>query len=174
MAHDGSLCSEMEAWIVTTLAAIVEDEVAFFEANEIILYPGLASWDGSLGEVMEEFTRAARKPFATVGYKSSRALPQATEDSSDRESLFMVHLITENQRPALARVGETGTPTIPGSNKLMELVVDALHDKVPDKSSATLSRTSQQTRVENVRSIPCPKGISVIEIELIVREVPSA
>jgi hypothetical protein len=176
MAHDASLYSEIEAWAVATILAIRIGEDAPFPAGQVIHYPGLASWDGSLSQVMEEFAnKVNRRPFCTVGWSSSTALQKPTEDSADRESTYMIHLVEDNMRLAAARLGETGTPVIPGTHRLMELIHNALDDKTPAKTAASpIVRTSQQTEVRAMRSIPCPAGVSVIEIELVVREVPSA
>lgn len=166
MALDGSLISGVEGWAVGALRALSQ-----FEDNQVIHYPGLALWDQTLPAVMEEFIQLARKPFVTVGWKSSASLPQPADDSSDRESLYMVHLVTENMRDAAARTGETG---VPGTNLLTELIIDALHDKRPFQSSATLPRESQQTDVKAARIILAPRGVSIVELELVVREVPNA
>lgn len=178
-AHDASLMSEIEDWAIAAIVALRISEQVVFEAEQVIHYPGLAAWDASYGDYMSVFVNAARRPFASVAWQSSTAMQHPAEDSRDRESTFMLHLVTDNVRgidlgDAPARTGETGTPVTPGTNLLTELITDALHDKAPAKTSGSLSWTTDRTQVRSTRLIPAPKGISVVEIELVVREVPSA
>lgn len=168
--YDTSLISKCEGWIEGRLKSGIE----YLAMSDVYLFPGLADYDGSLGNAMEEFIAIGRRPFVTLGWKSSSDMPIIDEDSSDRESRYMLHVCTDNPRAAGARVGEAYADNQVGTNYFVEQIIALFHDTAPAMTSGLLTLTTDRCYVGPVRTVFAPKGISIVEIELVIREVPSA
>jgi len=164
--YDTSLISQVENWIATTIGAL-----SLVASGESKLFTGFQGWDQPLGTRIQEILESSRRPCAITSWIGSSGMSVQHEVHKDRESRYIVVLCAENFRPAAARVGESGS--VVGTNALVEVVINALHDKRPNVTSDLLGLTAQETRVGNSRPIATPRGLSIVEIEVICREVPT-
>jgi hypothetical protein len=163
MANDGSLASKNEEWIATRIKTIIA-----FGTENVVLFNGLQNWDAPVGAAIQELASQVNKPGAIVAWQSDTGLPTA-EGEQDRDCRFAVWVVTDNARDAAARTGESG---IVGSHMLVERVIGVLHNQNPNQTSGDLGRTSQECRVGPSRQIWGPRGASIVEIEVIIRDVP--
>lgn len=127
MAHDGSIASKMEDWIVTAILAIQDGDPAvnIFESGEVKPWDG--SNAGSVAQFKEEFTAAKRDVIARVFFKGDR-VEELEEGEIRTIDTFVVLVAIRNQRPSTARRGDGSTI---GTNRLRDLLRYALHDQKP-------------------------------------------
>jgi hypothetical protein len=126
MAHDDSLASKVEDWIVAQIQGITVDATSVFEASEVQPWEGTTAGDRI--DITEELFSGARDLVARVFFRSDR-----TEDLEEGEirvvPQYIILIGIFNRRPDTARRGD-GT-TI-GTNRLRDLLRYALHDRQPD------------------------------------------
>jgi len=169
MAFDTSLITKTETWIITQLRTITT-----VEDREITYFVGTEAWNKSYGENINELVGIALQGGGRAmcsSWRRSIGMP-TQEGEQDRYSYYAVQLVIANARAevAAARLGESAT--IPGTNLLVEQVINVLHNKYPALSSSILDIATERTEVTNAAALWGPRVASIVEIEMSVREVP--
>lgn len=127
MANDGGLIASIEAWFVTTLAALeYEDTLVFPPGLDGVLHAD--HWRHQVGAIsggLDAFSRYA--PFAFVTYRESDS---AREGDHDLREVPTIHVLVGayNDSPGVARIGDD---THLGVSKLRDLVLAAFESKTP-------------------------------------------
>jgi len=124
VATDGSLASQVEDWLVDTIVAIT-DSGAVFEAVEV------AAWDGSDEEAIDFVNThlSDGKRDLAVQVRFNRDVAEPLEEGLVRRNgQYDVWVGIKNRRPGTARRGDG---TKPGTNRMRELLINALHNKRP-------------------------------------------
>lgn len=165
MAHDGSLASLTEDWIITQLRAIQ------FGGNPLFQTDDVAAWEGteteSAKQQRDEVLAAARNMSARVLYAGDRA-----EDLEGGQiktvATYAVYVALRNARfPGAARRGDG---TYPGGNVVRELIRNALHLGRPNiTANGHYADIARYTNCEFV--IHGRTGV-ILEIVVEVDEVP--
>jgi len=158
MAYDGSLASNAEAWLVSTIGALSE-----IPAANVVPFEGIHSFTGGM-QIIDQL-RGERTPWVAVMLQGFD--PRlTTEGDQDYALVFVLWLAVQNARDAGgARVGETGTPVTPGTNLLTELIVNALDNaSILPASSSVLA--ADHVQVQPGTTLSFKKGVSIVEIKV--------
>lgn len=132
MAHDGSIASMTEDYIVAALKAIPFGAGTLFDPESV------RPWDGTEKESVEDFSNefmAGRRDLAATVY----FLEDSVEDLEAGEvkvlSTYVILAGVRNTRPELGRRGDADRP---GTNRVRDLVRYALHNVRPLASPGVL------------------------------------
>jgi hypothetical protein len=163
MAHDGSLASQVEAWIVGRLQTID----AFADQN-VEVFKGSTKQDIDL--FVDELL-AGQSPKAVVLFEEDRPVElEAGENAYD--PTYGVYVGVLNYEPGTARTGVVvGAATKFGTNGLRDLMRNALHDLVPGLSANGFS--AERSEFRGVRVVFARRDLFVMRAEVVVREVPT-
>jgi len=120
MANDGSLISQLEQWMVDTLAALTFNDKNVFKTAEVWEHQIAATQSG-----MQAFTRY--QPFVFV---SRRDVDTAREGGYDLRQVleFAVLIGVESKSKGVARHGDSRHL---GTSKIRDLVIAAFEKKHP-------------------------------------------
>lgn len=163
MAFDGSLASNLENWMQTTIAAL--DTVPTGNCD---LFGGVPDLDAKMS--LLQALQGERSPFVAVENRGFRMVELEEGDKTwiqDFSIWIVVHNLRGTPPGAAARVGEAGTPVVPGTNLLAEQIRHALHSARPDCPSTLIY--PDKVTVESGASIYDPKGTSIVELKCLVR-----
>ncbi len=125
MANDGSIASQVEDWIVAQIQAIQVDALNVFEAAEVGPWNGTQS--GDVKAFAAELFANSRDLVARVFYARDSVVTLEAGDIRRRPQ-FVVLVGIANKRPAVARRGDADYI---GTNRIAELLKEALHNKQP-------------------------------------------
>lgn len=166
MAHDGSLASLTEDWIITQLRAIQ------FSGNPLFQTEDVAAWEGTETETpkqqREEVLAGARNTSARVLYAGDRA--EDLEGGAIKTvATYAVYVALRNARfPGAARRGDG---TYPGGNAVRELIRNALHLGRPNLTAN--GHYADICRYTNCEFLVHGRAGVILEIAVEVDEVPS-
>ena len=165
MAHDGSMASLVEAWIVTQIEAL-----APFADRNVEAFAGSTEKMGE--KLIAEMMAGKGSPFVVVMFEGDRPIP-LEEGAQAYEPIYGIYVLVQNARPGVARMGETvGATTTYGTNGIRDLLRNALHDKSPDLGANGFY--TDQTTFRGVRVVFQRTDMFVMRAELIVRETIAA
>lgn len=168
--YDKSLVSQIENWIVETVGALSQ-----IQSSEVIPFPGFQQWEAALGTRVKEIMELGRFPAVIESWIGMQWRVIPDEQQADMEHRFIVAIVQLHEGGTAAeRIGESAT--VLGTHGLMEVVRLALHDKQPNLVSEITDSNiaTDQTKVVAMRPVATPKGQSIVELELVVREAPNA
>lgn len=161
MAHDGSLASLVEEWIVGKIAALAQ-----FAAADVEVFTGSDAPGGQ--KLIEEFANH-RSPYAAVAFESDVAVP-LQEGAQNYRPTYGVYIVVQNKRgDGNARSGD---PETPGTNLLRDLLRNALHDKEPNLSAN--GRFAERAEWNGVNIVFQRKGLFILRCEVVVLETAAA
>ena len=158
MAHDGSLASNAEAWLITTIGGITE-----IPAANVVPFEGLIAHD-HVGQILEQL-RGKRSPWVTVMFQGFDPR-ETTEGNQDYALMFAVWVTVQNEREGAARIGEAGTPVKAGTNLLTERIIAALDNATPPTAGTVLA--GDQVQVQPGKTLAFTKGVSTVEIAVTI------
>lgn len=167
MAHDNSLASLTEDWIITKLRAITFGAGLLFETTNV------APWEGSEQDTAkqqgDEVLAGARNTSARVLYAGDR--PEDLEGGQIKTvATYAVYVALRNPRfPGAARRGDG---TYPGANAARELIRNALHLQRPNLTAN--ARYADICRYQSCDFIIHGREGVILEIVVEVDEVPTA
>jgi len=160
MAHDGSLASLIEDWIVTQVAAL-----APFADGLVEPFRGTTVQSGE--QLIDEMT-ANRNPYAAVLFEGDT--PRELEEGQQGyEPTFGIYIVVQNEREGTARRGDGTTP---GTNLIRDLMRNALHDKEP--ALGVNGYYADRTEFKGVKVVFQRRDAFILRAEVSVRESPSA
>lgn len=166
MAHDNSLASLTEDWIVAQLQAIT------FGAGKLFAAADVAAWEGTEQDTakqqMDEVLAGSRNTSARVFYAGDE--PTDLEAGYVRtDATYGVYVALRNPRfPGAARRGDG---TYPGANAARELVRNALHNGKPNLTAN--GYYTSRCLYSGCDVIVYKKVGVILEIKLTVHEVPT-
>ena len=160
-AADRSILSNMEDWLVTTIAA-----TARLDADHVGFFRGSRDLGGM--EDIASYLQAARSPYVLVEWIRSDPVDIA-EGAADRIHTFAIYVCVQNPRDAASRMGES--PTEAGTNLLQEQITKALHNSLT-VVTATDDFEADQVKVGQVIPLHRPGGKQIIEMAVTIRAVP--
>lgn len=166
MSYDGSLASNIEAWLIETIGGLSQ-----VGTGNVELFAGIQDLESTLS-LLEEL-RGNRIPFVAVEARGSPSR-DLEEGDFDAELDFTIWIVVENSQPAVsgaaagtaARCGQSAS--VPGTNLLAEVIRNAVHNAEPGVSSTLMN--ADRVRVTGWQSIYDPKNISIVEMKVSVRE----
>lgn len=126
MAHDNSVASQMEDWIVGKIQGIAEGGSPVFEESDVQPWDGTQA--GSPNQMTEELFSGKRDLVVRVFYHSDRVIP--LEEGAIRVVPRYVILLGMANRRTMG-AARRGDGTAIGTNRLRDLMKAALHDKQP-------------------------------------------
>ncbi|MCO6436545.1 MAG: hypothetical protein J5J06_05610 [Phycisphaerae bacterium] len=124
MAHDGSLASQLEDWIVARLKSLTYSG-PLFEPESV------TPWDGTEKESVEDFSNefmAGRRDTAAAVYFLEDAIQPLEAGKIEVVGTYVILTATRNERPG---EGRRGTAARAGTNRIRDLVRYGLHDQRP-------------------------------------------
>ena len=160
MAHDGSLASQVEQWIVDALL-----ECRDFSDGAVEPFPGSSRPDGQ--QLIDEMI-AHRSPYVAVLFEGDRPIP-LQEGEYAYEPTYGIYVAVHNQRPAVARKGDAATA---GTNLLRDVMRATLHNQYP--TCAGEGYATDHTEFRGVRVVFQRADAFVMRGELVVRESPTS
>lgn len=168
MAHDGSLASNVEEWLVTQLTALqfgapIAQDV--FANGKVEAFRGTTQPSGE--ELIAEML-ANRSPCAVVLFEGDRAIA-TQEGAQDYEPVYGIYVVVQNQRDGAARKGDDGKP---GTNGIRDAMRTAIHDQVPGLSAYGFY--AERAEFRGVSVVFQRKDAFIMRAEVVVREVPTA
>lgn len=167
MAHDNSLASLTEDWIITQLRAIQFGGIPLFQTDDV------AAWEGTETTTAkaqaDELLSAARNTSAKVLYAGDVAEDlEGTEIRTN--ATYAIYVALRNPRfPGAARRGDG---THPGANAVRELVRNALHAKRPNLTAN--GRYADFVMYESCEFFIHGRVGLIVEMRFTVHEVPAA
>lgn len=168
MAHDGSLASLTEEWIVSVVEALETADVVpsvIFADGKVEAFRGTNQPRGE--ELIAEMI-ANRSPFAAVLFEGDRAIA-TQEGKQDYEPVYAIYIVVRNERDGAARKGDG---TKPGTNLIRDLLRKALHDQFPARSAN--GYFTDRSEFRGVSVVFQRKDAFIMRAEVVVREVPVA
>lgn len=160
-AHDGSLASLTEAWIVQQIAALPAFTGATVEPFQGTTHP--------MGAEQVDELFANRPLYCCVLFEGD--VPIVTQEGQqDYEPTYGIYVVVQNQRAGGSpRKGDGVTP---GTNLMRDLLRNALHDREP--ALGVNGFWAERCEFRGVRVVTQRKDGFIIRAECVVREVPQA
>lgn len=160
MAHDGSMASKVEAWIVAQL-----ETLAPFADRNVEVFPG--STDPAGAKLIAELT-SKDSPYVVVMFEGDQARP-LEEGEHAYDPTYGIYVTVSNQRPSASR---TGDGTTIGTNGLRDLIRNALHDEYPNVGANGFF--TERVQFRGVKTVFQRTDAYIIRAEVVIRETPAA
>ena|SRR3990172_5711835 len=165
MAHDGSLASQVEDWIVEQIQALQVGGQAAFAAEDVRAWEGTES--ESVRDFSEELFEAARSRIARVLFTGDRPL-ELEYDQIRLEPTYLILVGLKNYRPGSARRGESTTAGEWGTNKMRDLLAQTFSLKQPDKDNGVMHTDLTHYRGATIEYHP--RNTCIMRVEIVVEE----
>ena len=164
MAHDGSLASQVEAWIVAQLATLTP-----FSDGNVEVFQGSLQQQGA--KIIDEFL-ARRSPFALVAFEQDQSRP-LEEGQQAYDPTYGIYIVVRNERPGVSRTGETDGATVTyGTNGIRDLMRNVLHDAEPNFGANGF--WAERAEFRGVSVVYQRKDAFMLRAVVVVRETPAA
>jgi hypothetical protein len=165
MAHDGSLASKVEEWIVGRIQTIA----AFAgQIHNVEVWPGSQAADGE--QIIAEML-SYQMPHAFVLFEGDRAV-ELEEGQQDYEPTYAIFIVQQVLRPAASRTGEAGPPVVYGTNGIRDLVRNALHDQIAGQTANGFF--AARCAFKGAQVVFQRNNAFIVRAEVVVREEPAA